>query len=139
MSRAEPKRKRILLGVGKYYNPAASAPSLKHNARVLFLEAVENKAPEVLHSLHHDVWPLYERVYWRVSPPQSENDWRYAMHPALAGDWFRGRPVANWTARSGSALNRLKRALYAWASHYGIFAEWTIMFPGRRDHVDTIA
>ena len=45
MSRAEPKHKQLSLGVGKYYNPVTSRASLKHNARVAFLQAVENKTP----------------------------------------------------------------------------------------------
>lgn len=123
-----PKRQPISLGVGKYYNPVTSRASLKHNARVAFLQAVENKTPEVLNSLHHDVWHLYERVYWRVSPPQSEDDWLYCLHPGIVLDWFKGRPAANWTPRSRPRLNRLKKALFAWASNYNIFAEWTILY-----------
>ena len=128
MSRAEPKRKQLSLGVGKYYNPVTSRASLKHNARVAFLQAVENKTPEVLNSLHHDVWHFYESIYWRVSAPESEEDWLYSIHPGIVSDWFTGRPAANWTPRSRPALNRLKKALFAWASNYNIFAGWTIMY-----------
>jgi hypothetical protein len=125
MSRVEPKRKPLSLGVGKYYNPIKSRASLEHNARVAFLRAVENKTPEVLNSLHRDVCHLYERVY-RVSPPQSEDDWLYSIHPGIVSDWFTGRPGTNWTPRSRPALNRLKKALFAWASNYNISAGWTI-------------
>ena len=66
MPQADRKRKAILLGTGKYYDPVTSPASLKHNARVLFLQAVEKRTPEVLKSLHHDVWPFYESLYRRV-------------------------------------------------------------------------
>jgi hypothetical protein len=128
MPRGEPKRKPVLLGDGKYYNPVASRGSLKHNASVAFLQAVENKTPEVLNSLHHDVRPLYESVYWRVSPPQTEEDWLYSLHLGIVAEWFSGGPTADWTPRARAALHRLKKGLFAWASNYSILAEWTIRY-----------
>ena len=126
MPQADRKRKAILLGTGKYYDPVTSPASLKHNARVLFLQAVEKRTPEVLKSLHHDVWPFYESLYRRVLPPPSEDDWLYSIHPGLVSDWFSGRDTADWTPPIQATLKRLKKALFTWASSYNILAGWTI-------------
>ncbi|HXI43538.1 MAG TPA: hypothetical protein VNH18_19910 [Bryobacteraceae bacterium] len=120
------KPKRISLGSGKYYDPEKSRASVKHNARVLFLQAVENRTPAVLNALRGDPWDLYEALYRRVTPPQSEHDWLYSIHPVIVSDWFAGRPSAGWTPRARAALTRLKKSLFAWGSNYNILAEWTL-------------
>src|ERR1700680_731468 len=106
----------VLMGEGAYYHPRASEGSLAHNYRCLFLEAIENRTPEVLTNLRHRVWPQYDSMYWRIVPIMPPDRWLYTIHPQLVWDWIADKKPENWTTRANRVLTLLKRQLFMWSA-----------------------
>lgn len=127
----------VRLHFGEFYNPRGDDASVSHHARLYFLEAIEQEAPEAIDALRDRVLPSYEKAYgYLVSnlPPQPVPPWaafpdtpatKYPQREDLA-IVFLYWPCLLAARRVWPIVNTVHDALESWANIFHIQEDWLL-------------